>query len=385
MQRLVSIDVYRGIVMFLVAMRLLELDEVALKFPDSAVWQFIGFHSSHVAWVGCSLNDLIHPSFAFLAGTALVFSVSSRIKKGESKRSMTLHALRRAVILVFLGIFIRSLGRGMTNWTFDETLTQMGLGYMIVFALAFCGMKARWFWCAAFLIAHWLIFALHPIIPPHADPNAFNVPDGWNLDFDGFFAHWNHNRNAGWAFDVWLLNHFPRMSPYVGYTGGYTTLNVLSTIPTMVFGVIAGSWLKQDATPTRRMVITGGSMLALSLALHFGGICPLVKHLWTPAWALFSGGCCFLMLALMHHVVDVRLWRRWSFPFVVLGMNSLAVYLMRHLSEKFLSKSLKMHLGVDTFRIFGRELQPALIGACSLMIIWLVALWMHRRKIYLRL
>ncbi len=385
MQRLSSLDVYRGIVMFLVGMRLMELDEVALSFPDSAIWQFIGFHSSHVAWVGCSLNDLIHPSFAFLTGAALVFSVTSRVNKGQSKRSLTLHALWRAVALIFIGIYIRSLDRDMTNWTFDETLTQTGLGYMLVFALAFCGTKTRVITCVSLLAVHWLIFALYPILPPHADPSAFNVPEHWNLDFTGFFAHWNHNRNAGWAFDLWLLNSFPRLSPYIGYLGGYTTINVLSTIPTMILGLMAGTWLKQIAKPTSYLVIAGTSSIAVSFAMHFGGICPIVKHLWTPSWALFSAGCSFLILAALHYIVDVRLWRRWTFPFVVVGMNSLAFYLMRHALETPLADFLKRHFGTDVFRILGDPLEPALIGACSLLIIWLIVFWMYRRKLFLRL
>ncbi|MCB1277917.1 hypothetical protein [Prosthecobacter sp.] len=385
MHRLLSIDVYRGIVMFLVGMRLMELDEVALKFPDSAIWQFIGFHSGHVPWVGCSLNDLINPSFTFLTGTSLVLSISSRIMKGQSKVAMTLHALWRSVALIFLGIFIRSLGRDTTNWTFDETLTQMGLGYMVVFALAFCGTKTRLFWCGAFLVAHWLIFALHPVLPPHADPDAFNVPEGWNHDVGGFFAHWNHNRNAGWSFDLWLLNEFPRVRPYVGYLGGYTTLNVLSTIPTMILGLMAGTWLKQTTQPTRRLVIAGTSLIAISLGIHFGGICPIIKHLWTPSWALFSGGCVFLTLATLHYLVDMRQWRSWTFPFVVMGMNSLTFYLMRHTLEVPLAKGLKQHLGKGVFQILGRPMQPVLIGACSLTILWLIVFWMHRRKLYLKL
>ena len=385
MQRLSSLDVYRGIVMFLVGMRLMELDEVALSFPDSDIWRFIGFHSSHVAWVGCSLNDLIHPSFAFLTGAALVFSVSSRVSKGQSKRSLTLHALWRSIALVFIGIYIRSLDRDMTNWTFDETLTQTGLGYMLVFALAFCGAKTRILTCVALLVVHWLIFVLYPILPPHIDPSAFNVPEDWNLDFNGFFAHWNHNRNAGWAFDLWLLNHFPRLSPYVGYFGGYTTINVLSTIPTMILGLMAGTWLKQITQPTRRLVIAGATSVALSFVMHFGGICPIVKHLWTPSWALFSGGCSFLILAALYYIVDVRQLRRWTFPFVVVGMNSLAFYLMRHALEYPLADFLKRHFGTEIYRILGEPFEPALIGFCSLFIIWLVVFWMYRKKIFLRL
>lgn len=371
MQRIASLDVYRGIVMFLVGMRLLLLDEVALLFPDSAVWRFIGFHSSHVPWAGCSLNDLIHPSFAFLTGVSLVFSVTSRAAKGQTLRSMTLHALWRALVLIVLGIFIRSIGRPMTNWTFDETLTQTGLGYMAVFVLAFAGAKVRWSAFAAILLGYWLFYVLAPVTG--GEP------------FSGFFAHWNRNSNAGHTFDVWLLNLFPRRVTYTGWLGGYTTLNFIPTICTMILGLMAGTWLKQAGTATKQLLIAGAACLAIAFALHFGGVCPIVKRLWTPAWVFLSGGLCFLILATLYQLVDVNKHQRWAFTFIVIGMNSLAMYLMRHFLEDFLAESLQRHLGTRLFQVFGSELQPAMIGACSLLILWLILLWLYRRKIFLRL
>lgn len=390
--RLVSLDAYRGIVMFLVCLRMMELDEVALHFPESAFWQFVGFHSSHVPWVGCSLNDVIHPSFVFLTGVSLVFSVAGRSRKGQSKWTMTLHALWRSVLLILLGIFLRSQGRPMTNWTFDETLTQTGLGYMLVFALAFAGSKLRWLAFALLMVGAWLFYALHPILPHHADPAAFNTAVDWKHDFAGFFAHWNHNRNAGWSLDLWLLNEFPRPRPYVGYLGGYVTLNFVTTIATMILGLMAGSWLKQSREidggttwVTRRFILTGIACLAVGLALHGLGICPLVKRLWTPAWVFFSGGLCFLILAFLYQVVDVRLLKRWAFPFVVLGMNSIAIYMMRHTLDGWLFENLERHVGLSVFQMFGAELQPVLMGACSVLILWSVIYWMHCKKLYLKI
>lgn len=386
--RLASIDVYRGIVMFLIGVRLLELDEVAKHFPNSAIWQFLGYHSSHVPWVGCSLNDLIHPSFAFLTGAALVFSVSSRVAKGQTMRSMAGHALWRSIVLILLGIFLRSQGRPMTNWTFEETLTQTGLGYMAVFALAFCQVRTRWIWFAIILVGYWLLYALYPIMPPHADPAAFNIPEDWSRDFTGFYAHWNHNRNVGWSFDLWLMNQFPRMRPYVGYIGGYASLNFIPTIATMILGLMAGTWLKQgQGTPgwvLRRFCLAGVVCLAAAFALHFGGVCPLLKRLWTPTWVFFSGGCCFLILAAMYQIVDVKQWRRWSYLFLAIGMNSLAFYVMRHTLDLWMAETLQRHFGERVFLIFGEELKTVLIGSVSLVLLCLVVLWMHRRKIYLR-
>jgi heparan-alpha-glucosaminide N-acetyltransferase len=389
--RLVSLDAYRGLVMFLVCLRMLELDEVALHFPDSALWRFIGFHSSHVPWVGCSLNDVIHPSFVFLTGVSLVFSVAARSAKGQSKWSMTGHALWRSVVLILLGIFLRSQGRPMTNWTFDETLTQTGLGYMALFGLTFAGPRLRWACFSLLLAGAWLFYALHPVIPPHPDPEAFNTALDWKHDFTCFFAHWNHNRNAGWSLDLQLLNAFPRPRPYVGYLGGYVTVNFVTTIGTMILGLMAGTWLRQargmtggSRWVTARFMTVGAICLLAGLGLHASGLCPLVKRLWTPAWVFFSGGLCFLILAGLYQIVDVRLCRRWAFPFVILGMNSIAIYLMRHTLDGWLFENLERHLGSAVFQVFGAELQPVLIGACSVLILWLAILWMHRKKIYLR-
>lgn len=389
--RLVSLDVYRGLVMFLVCLRMLELDEVALHYPDSGFWQFIGFHSSHVPWVGCSLNDVIHPSFVFLTGVSLVFSVAARSAKGQSKWSMAGHALWRSGVLIILGIFLRSQGRPMTNWTFDETLTQTGLGYMALFGLTFAGPKLRWASFAILMVGAWLFYVVHPIIPPHADPDAFNTAVDWKHDFAGFLGHWNHNRNAGWSLDVWLLNEFPRPRPYVGYLGGYATVNFITTIGTMILGLMAGSWLRQargmdwgSKWVTTRFVTVGAIGLILGLGLHGLGICPLVKRLWTPSWVFFSGGLCFLILAVLYQVVDVRLLRRWAFPFVILGMNSITIYLMRHTLDGWLFENLERHLGLRVFQVLGIEMAPVLMGSCSVLILWSVILWMHRKKLYLK-
>ena len=389
--RLESVDVYRGFVMFLLGLRLLELDEVAAHFPDSAFWKFIGFHSSHVPWVGCSLNDLIHPSFAFLTGTSLAFSVASRKGKGEAFGSMLKHALVRSLILIGLGIFLRSQGRPMTNWTFEETLTQTGLGYPFLFLLAFATARVRWISFFGLLITAWLIYVSFPILPSHSDPTAFNTAADWKHDFSGFYAHWNHNRNAGWAFDIWLLNLFPRPSPYVGYLGGYASLNFITTLATMVLGYFAGTWLRaatkgasQQAEVVRRLASFGTGCLVMSGLMHYGGICPVIKHLWTPSWVFLSGGMCFLMLAGFYQIIDVKQIRGWTFPFLVLGMNSIAIYLMRHTLDEWLTENLQRHFGSAIFQILGPEFEPMLLGICSFALLWLVLLWMYRRKLFLR-
>jgi predicted acyltransferase len=390
-QRLSSLDAFRGFVMFLMGTELLELDTVAEHFPKSTLWQWIGFHSAHVPWSGCSLHDLIHPAFSFMIGVSLVFSMTGRQSRGQSKRQLMLHALWRAFTLVLLGIFVHSMGHDETNWTFDDTLTQAGLGYPFLFLLGYASARVRWVSFAAILVGYWLFFACHPVIPPHLDRDAFNIPLDWTHDFTGFFAHWNLNCNAAWSVDMGLLNLFPRPSPYIGYYGGYTTLNFIPTLATMILGLIAGTWLKQestgDLTPKtvlQRLLVVGVVGIASAYALHYGGICPIVKRLWTPAWVLLSGGWSCLFMAAFHYVMDVKKHERWAFPFTVIGVNSIAMYLLFHRMDDFIDENLQRHFGEEVFLIFGPELEPAMHGAGILLGLWLVLFWMHRRRLFLK-
>src|SRR5512135_2913196 len=127
--RLVSLDAYRGFVMLLMMGEVLEFGTVSSARPGSSFWHFLAHHQTHVEWIGCSLHDLIQPSFSFLVGVALPFSLASRSARGQSRSRMTLHAFWRALVLVLLGVFLRSVGQPETNWTFEDTLSQIGFGY----------------------------------------------------------------------------------------------------------------------------------------------------------------------------------------------------------------------------------------------------------------
>src|ERR671910_2678168 len=121
--RVLSIDVFRGFVMFLMLAEAMQLWTLRDAFPTSRFWAWVAFNTTHVPWQGCSLHDLIQPAFSFLAGASLPFSIASRLKKGESFRRMLGHAVWRSVALILLGIFLRSLSKPHTYWTFEDTLT----------------------------------------------------------------------------------------------------------------------------------------------------------------------------------------------------------------------------------------------------------------------
>ncbi|HOW67585.1 MAG TPA: DUF5009 domain-containing protein [Candidatus Paceibacterota bacterium] len=386
--RLASIDAYRGLVMFLMMAEVLALSKVAQALPSSGFWAFLAHHQSHVEWVGCSLHDLIQPSFSFLVGVALPFSLASRRAKGQSPDQMLLHAAWRSLLLIGLGIFLRSIGHPQTHFTFEDTLTQIGLGYFFLFLLGWASVRVQALVCAGLLLAYWLAFALYPLPGPDFDWAKAGVASDWSHHLSGFAAHWNKNTNLAWTFDNWFLNLFPREKPFLFNGGGYSTLSFIPTLATMILGLLAGGWLKAGLSndqKLKRLVWAGLLGLGAGMLLQWLGICPVVKRIWTPAWTLFSGGWCFLLLAAFYGIADCCQGRIWLFPLIVIGMNSIAIYCMDWLFVGFIRNALNTHLGVDFFRCLGPTYESLLRGMGVLLILWLILFWMYRRKLFLKI
>lgn len=385
--RMASIDAYRGFVMFLMMAEVLRCCAVARALPGSAIWKFLCQHQSHVAWTGCTLHDLIQPSFSFLVGVALPFSLAARAARGQSALRMTGHAAVRALVLVLLGVFLRSTHAEQTNWTFEDTLSQIGLGYLFLFLIGRRPVRDQWIALAVILAGYWVAFALYPLPASNFDYAKVGVPADWPYHATGLAAHWNKNSHLAWAFDSWFLNLFPRAKPWVANVGGYCTLSFIPTLGTMVLGLLAGGVLHSDRTSgakLRWLTIAGAACLAAGWALGEWGVCPVVKRIWTPSWTLYSGGWCCLLLAAFYLVLDVAGLRRWSFPLLVIGMNSIAAYCMAHLFDGFIDKNLTTHLGKGLFGFTGPAYEPFMHGAATLFVLWLLLLWMYRRKLFLR-
>lgn len=387
--RLASIDAYRGFVMLLMMGEVLSLGQMARNFPGSSFWGHLAHHQEHIDWVGCTLHDLIQPSFSFLVGTALAFSVANRQGRGQPFGRMFGHAVWRAFLLSALGIFLRSVGKPQTNFTFEDTLTQIGLGYVPLFLLAFRPRRDQWLALGILLVGVWLAFAIHPLPGPDFDYGSVGVSQRWLSEhgLEGFAAHWQKNSNLAWSFDTWFLNLFPREKPFLYNGGGYATLSFVPTLGTMLLGLIAGGILRSDAEPQRRvsrLTMLGLSFLALGWLSGWLGVCPVVKRIWTPAWVLFSGGWCFLFMAAFYSFVDLRGWKSLVFPLLVVGMNSIAAYCIAHLWEGFIAGAFKTHLGAGFFQMLGVSYEPLVRGVFLLGTMWLILLWMHRNKLYLR-
>ncbi len=387
--------------MFLMMAEALHLAAVAKAHPEGGIWKLLAHHQEHVAWVGCTLHDLIQPSFSFLVGVALPFSIASRKARGQSALRMSLHAFWRGGLLILLGVFLRSVGKPVTNFTFEDTLSQIGLGYPILFVLGLRPTRDQWIAFGTILVGYWLAFALYS--PGSGfDYTKVGVPTDFPELSQGFGAHWNKNGNLAWAFDVWFLNLFHRANPFAFNGGGYATLSFIPTLGTMILGLIAGGVLRSERADWDKvgwLLVAGVAGLAAGWVLGALGICPVVKRIWTPSWVLFSGGWCFLLLAAWYVCVDLIGPKALAFPLVVIGMNSIAAYVLSHLIEGFIISGFKTHgwVVIEPLRNvlksqfdldltkFTSGYEPLIQGGLVLLVLWLILFWMERRRLFLRI
>ena len=387
--RVASVDVYRGFVMLLMMAEILSFSSVSETLPGNSFWSFMDRQQSHVEWTWLVLHDMIQPSFTFLVGVVLPFSLESRRNKGASFGSLISHTITRSFILIFLGIFLRSMYASQTNFTFEDTLTQIGLGYTFLVLIGFSSQRVQIISLILILVGYWLAFALYPLPGSDFDYATAGVTADWEHNLTGFAAHWNKNTNFAWEFDKWFLNLFPRKTPFTNNGGGYSTLSFIPTLGTMVLGLLAGNQLHSTKTSKEKLnffIKIGILLLLAGVVLHITGINPIIKRIWTPAWTIFSGGICFLMLALFYGIVDVAGKKKWSYFLMVVGANSIAAYVMADAGfRSLIRKSLFIHFGKNFDKILGDPYATLVSGTITLFILWLILNWMYKKKIFIKI
>jgi heparan-alpha-glucosaminide N-acetyltransferase len=441
-----AVDAYRGIVMFMLIPDLLggfSLYAMARQFPGDRLWGDLAAWFTHVQWSGCSVWDLVMPSFVFLVGVAMPFSVAARRRRGDSERRIFTHVLLRAAALFLLALFLEKLqdparsyldelwpftllaaglgvpgrlaamlgisssqgresielawwlailiasalrlyvkGPQLGDYDFNQIFTQLALAS--VFAFLFVGKPRRvqiGSLCAI-VASYWAFFALYPIPPAGFDPSKVGVQPGDEV-FSGLFAHWNKNTNAAAAFDVWFLNLLPRAEPFLFQAKGLQTLNFIPTIASMIFGVMAGEMLLsgQAKTGIRNTLLLSGLLVLMGGLIAGQWLCPIVKSIWTPSWTLFSSGVALLVLAALYQLCDVSGWRAWIYPFAILGANSILLYTLAYYRWRFLSIPTRLARP----DMFAGSHGPLLESLVLLAMLWAVAYLLYRARIFVRL
>jgi predicted acyltransferase len=381
--RLLSLDAFRGFIMLMMASAGFGLAELGKANPGT-LWEKSSWLVSHVPWVGCSPWDLIQPAFMFMVGMAVPLSYWKRQERGDGVLSMGWHALSRAVLLVLLAVVLSTRsGDAMTNWKFTNVLAQIGLGYFFLVMLWRMGPEMEVSAILVILVGYWIYFYQHPLPAEGFDWAAWKVKSEDLLG--GVMAHWNMHANAAGEFDRWFLNLFPRAARFEFEPGGYQTLNFVPALATMLGGSLTSRFLARSGKSMQMKagLLVGAGVICLFLGTMLGlFVCPVVKRIWTPSWVLFSGGWVLLMLAAFYWVVEVWGWRKLVFPLVVVGMNSIFIYVMSSLSRGWISGALKAHLPDGwTSGFWG----PVVEKCGVLAVLWLLCFWLYRQRAFLRL
>jgi predicted acyltransferase len=302
--RLVSLDVFRG---------LTAAGMILVNNPGS--WNYVYAPLEHADWDGWTPTDLIFPFFLFIVGVAITLSVGVRRERGEARPRLLGGALKRSLKIYAVGFFLASFPFfHLSRVRIPGVLARIAVCFLCASLIyLFTSVRGQAVIAAALLALYWVLMKA---VPVPADYIQSVIERGGNLEKEANLAAY---------VDYSLLKgHLWSQSKYWDPEG------ILSTIPaiaTVLLGVLAGHWLK-SARPARQKLygLIGGGVAGIGGGEVMNLWFPINKNLWTSSYVVFTAGCALLLLALCYWLVDMRGQRRPAFPFVVFGMNALAVF-----------------------------------------------------------
>jgi len=348
--------------------------EISAHFSHNPVWAFLATQFNHARWEGCTFWDLIQPSFMFMVGVAIPFSYARRLEKGESHRRIYAHALLRSAILIGLGLagvlMLRRLVLFKSPWPVPiqttHILVQIGITNGLAILLIRRKPMTQLAVAVAILAAYYFAFLLYPAPEP------------------GLFAHWRMHTNLGAAWDQWLVDL--SKTDYLDrvHALGLTSLNFVPGVSTVIAGILAGELLRGPTFPGAKT----GWLLRAGMACFVVGwilgrtLCPMVKFIWTPSFAIFSTAWTLWLLAAFYWAIDVRGWRAWSLPLVVVGLNSIVIFILFFTVDWWITKGWTVLVGRA---LFESAYGPLWSSLATLIVLWGVAGVLYWRRIFIRL
>jgi predicted acyltransferase len=381
--RIESIDALRGFDMFWIVGGGPVVAEF-LKLFVNPLPPWLSQQFDHVRWEGFSAWDLIMPLFMFVVGAAMPFSIGRRLERGDSRTSIYRKAIVRTVLLFILGMAVQGnlLAFDLkTLHLYCNTLQAIAAGYLIsTIALVEFPIIAQVLFAFALLIGYWLLM----VFVPTPGGTAGAMTEGGNL--------------AIWI-DIQVLGQFRANNSYTW------VLTSLAFAGTVMFGVLAGQLLCSKLPQWQKVLF----LAAVGLACLLGGwlwsyTFPFIKHLYTSSVVLWACGWSFLLLTVFYAVIDVLGMKRWTFPFIVIGMNAITAYLMTHLLNfnriyGSVSKSLlggiarqtgqfAEFIGQNWWTGFSARKEPLhnfVLNFGAFAVVWVILCYMHRNKTYLRI
>lgn len=350
-RRVSSLDAFRGFIMFSMLLHTFGLKELS----HVPVIGFIYNQFNHVPWVGFHFEDIILPSFLCIIGVAMGLSDARRRERGEPFRTRFAHAAKRAVTLFVLGFLL--------TWI-DAGKPTLGPGVLQVLALSYFGgflflglsIRAQFIAFGALLFIYWFFIFIIPV--PEAGRNSYVVFK--NLVY-------------------WIDNTLTGSTSRWGYL--YT---IITSIGVVIYGSIIGKLLhfrKSDHAFLKSLEVFGAIGVVAGLALH--PFIPIIKRMFTSSYTLFTCGIISFIFIVFYWLIDVKGCRRWSFPFIVIGMNSIFVYMLNGLFRGWLVATAGVFID-PLGPVIGAWIDPAKDGI-RLAAEWLACYWLYRRNIFFKI
>ncbi|WP_121810820.1 acyltransferase family protein [Mucilaginibacter kameinonensis] len=360
--RLFSLDALRGFDMFWI-MGGEEIFHGMAKATGSPFWGAIANQFTHPDWNGFHLYDLIFPLFLFMAGVSTPFSVGRELEKGKTRQQLLLRVIKRAFILVLLGLVVNNGIKIMpiAEIRFPSVLGRIGIAYMFA-NIIYLYSKERWqmFWFCFFIIGYWLLLKF---------TSAPGFPMG-DLTMKGNFASY---------VDRSIL-------PGRLYLGIHDPEGLFSTIPaisTGILGILTGVLLKKGGITQMRKVATMAvfGVIFLVLAQIWNLDFPINKNLWTSSFVLHVGGLSLLLMALFYYIIDVKGHQKWAFYFRVIGMNSILIYVSGHFIKwDYTTEGFFGWIG----QLVGDPYNIVVMAICYVMVKWVFLYYLYTKKTFLR-
>jgi predicted acyltransferase len=363
-ERLVSLDALRGFDMFWIAGGEWLVATLA-AYTSWPVFLWAHRQMEHVAWNGFHFYDMIFPLFLFIAGISMPFSLGKRQQRGDSSRSIYLHLFTRLFLLVLLGAIYNGLLRfDFEHQRYASVLARIGFGGFFA-AIIFLNTKpkAQAIWFAGILLGYWAILKLIPV--PGIGAGVLTQEGS-------------------------LAGYIDRMlCPGALYLGNHDPEGILSTIPavaTALLGALTGQLLsgrirKMKPLHTGLTILAAG-VICLVVGRVWDVVFPINKNLWTSSFVLYAGGWSLVFVSIFYLIIDVWGFKKWAFPFVVIGLNSITVYMLNSGILSFDQMGRYFFSGVAG--LFSQAFQPVIISAAAVLCMWLVLYVLYRYKIFLK-
>ena len=364
-RRLLSLDALRGFDMFFIMGGAGLLAALATVLPCSFT-QALAEQMGHVKWDGLTQHDTIFPLFLFIAGISFPFSLAKQREQGKSAGAIYGKIIRRGITLVVLGFLYNGLLKfDFEHFRFASVLARIGLGWMFA-ALLFVNLKVVTRACiaVAILVGYWLFMVYVPV------PGAESGP----LTYEG---NW--------------VGYIDRMMlpGYLIQGNFFDPEGLLSTIPAIVtamLGMFTGEFIKDQSAGLndRRKVLylVGAGVVLLVIGLIWAQVFPLNKRLWSSSFVCVVGGYSVLMFALFYYIIDVLEWRRWTFFFKIIGLNSITIYLAQRFINFWFTSDVLFNGFIE--HVLPEEMWAFAKYAGYITVCWCFLYFLYRQRIFLK-